>query len=43
MTFEIRWDKKAVEFLRKLHKPASRRIVQKIDEIKSNPERYLAS
>jgi len=41
MTFEIRWDKKAVEFLRKLDRSISKRIVQKVDEIRSDPKRYL--
>ena len=41
MTFEIRWDKKALEFLRKLDRLISKRIVQKVDQIKSDPGRYL--
>ena len=41
MTFEIRWDKKALEFLRKLDRSISKRIVQKVDQIKSDPRRYL--
>ena len=41
MIFEIRWDERVVEFLRKLDRPISRRIVQKVDGIKSDPKRYL--
>jgi len=41
MTFEIRWDKKALEFLRKLDRSTSKRIVQKVDGMKSDPRRYL--
>jgi mRNA interferase RelE/StbE len=41
MNFEIRWDEKAVEFLRKLDPPIARRIAQKVDRLKSDPEHYL--
>jgi mRNA interferase RelE/StbE len=41
MTFEIRWDKKAISFLRKLDEPISKRIAQKVDELKLGPERHL--
>ena len=41
MTFEIRWDKKAVEFLRKLDRSISKRIVRNVDGIRSDPKRYL--
>ena len=41
MTFEIRWDKKALEFVRKLDKHITKRMVQKVDELKSGPQRYL--
>ncbi|MEM2890859.1 MAG: type II toxin-antitoxin system RelE/ParE family toxin [Candidatus Hadarchaeum sp.] len=41
MTFEIRWDKKAIEVLRKLDASVSMRIVQKVDGIRSNPKRHL--
>jgi mRNA interferase RelE/StbE len=41
MTFEIRWDGKALESLRKLDKSVSKRIVQKVDELKLGPKRYL--
>ena len=40
-SFEIRWDKKAVEFLRKLNRSVSRRIVKKVDEMRCDPNRYL--
>ena len=41
MTFEIRWDKRALEFLRKLDRSTSKRIVKKVDEMKLDPKRYL--
>jgi len=42
MTFEIRWDKKALGVLRKLDVSISRRIVRKVDELKLNPKRHLS-
>lgn len=41
MNFNVRWDKKAIEVLRKLDASVSRRIVQKVDRIKSDPKRHL--
>jgi mRNA interferase RelE/StbE len=41
MIFEIRWDKKALAFLRRLDRHISDRIVRKVDGLKSDPKRYL--
>ena len=41
MTFEIRWDKKVRDFLRKQDKSVSHRIVKKMDEIRNEPMQYL--
>ena len=39
--FLIRWDKKAVEFLRKIDRKMARRIIKKMDEVAINPAHYL--
>ena len=39
--FLIRWDKKAVEFLRKMDRKTARRIIKKMDEVAINPAHYL--
>lgn len=41
MVFEIFWEPKALETLRKLPKQLSERIVLKVDAAKENPKRYL--
>ena len=41
MTFEVRWDRKAADFLRKQDKFISSRIEKKVDEIKSDPLQHL--
>lgn len=41
MSYEIRWDTKARDFLRTIDKGDARRIFQKIDSIKDNPKRFL--
>jgi mRNA interferase RelE/StbE len=41
MAFEVRWDKKAVHFLRKQDISISNRIVNKVDLIKENPAQHL--
>ena len=38
---EIVWKEKAIDFLRKLDKKDSERIVKKIDSIKENTWRYI--
>lgn len=39
--FLIRWDKKAVDFLRKLDKKTAIRIINKIEEVAENPKHYI--
>lgn len=41
MAFEIRWDTKARDFLRKADKQVANRIVKKVDAIKDSPELFL--
>lgn len=41
MTFEVRWDIKTLDFLRKSDKLTAERIVKKIDLVKENPELFL--
>ncbi|MFH1290087.1 MAG: type II toxin-antitoxin system RelE/ParE family toxin [Nanoarchaeota archaeon] len=42
MTTTIKWDPKAREFLRKLPKDISKRIIKKVDkDVKANVQRYL--
>ncbi|MEA3248455.1 MAG: type II toxin-antitoxin system RelE/ParE family toxin [Nanoarchaeota archaeon] len=43
MSVEIIWDDDAINFLRKLGKIISSRIVKKIKSIKLNPQRYIFS
>ena len=37
----IEWSKNAIDFLEKLNKEDSKRIVKKMDEIKENPIRFI--
>ena len=39
--FSIKWDKKAVEILRKIDKKETRRIIKKMNEVATNPIHYL--
>jgi len=39
--FSIRWDKKAVEFLRKIDRKIATRIIKKMNEVAVNPSHYL--
>ena len=41
MTYEIRWDKKAREFLQKQDKALAQRIVNKVGEVANDPSFYL--
>jgi len=41
MSVKIIWYKKSLDFLRKMNKFESERIVRKIKAIKNNPERYI--
>ena len=41
MSYEINWDEKAREFLRKLHPPDARRIIKKVNAIADEPLHYL--
>ncbi len=41
MAFEIHWDKKAREFLRKMDKSAAAQIIKRVDLIKDNPLPFL--
>lgn len=41
MSYEIRWDKKALDFLRKLDKLDAVRIIKKVDSIKEYPKHFL--
>ena len=41
MSFSIEWDENALDFLRKLPKSVSERIIDKVDSIKENPFRSL--
>ena len=41
MSVKIIWYKKSLNFLRKMNKLESERIVRKIKAIKNNPERYI--
>ncbi len=41
MSYEIDWDEKAREFLRKLHPPDAKRIIKKINSIVNEPHHYL--
>ena len=39
--FSIRWDKKAVDFLRNLDRKTAVRIINKIEKVAENPIHYL--
>jgi mRNA interferase RelE/StbE len=41
MSFSIEWDKNSSKFLYKLEKQIAKRILEKLDEVKENPFRYL--
>ena len=41
MNYEIFWDEKAREFLRKLHPPDAQRIIKKVNAIANEPFHYL--
>ncbi|MEK6899771.1 MAG: type II toxin-antitoxin system RelE/ParE family toxin [Nanoarchaeota archaeon] len=41
MSYEISWDEKAREFLRKLHPPDAKRIIKKVNAIADEPLHYL--
>jgi len=41
MTFSVEWSPKAVRALSKLEKNLIKRILQKVENIKENPEPYL--
>jgi len=41
MTFEVRWDKKVMDFLRKQDKSIASRIVKKVDGISKEPMQHL--
>jgi len=43
MGIKVIWDDEAINFLRRLDKNISSRIVKKIKEIRSNPMRYIFS
>ena len=41
MIYEIIWDDKARDFLRKIHKVEAQRIIKKVNSIVSDPRHYL--
>ncbi len=41
MSYEIIWDDKARNFLRKIHKDDAKRIVKKVNSIVEDPKHYL--
>lgn len=41
MSFSIEWDKKVLDYLKKLPKDISERIFQKVESIKENPFHFL--
>lgn len=41
MAFDVFWEPRALEALRKLPKHIAKRIVLKVDAAKENPKRYL--
>ena len=43
MTYQITWDEKTRDFLRKLNKPDAQRIVKKVNSIVEDPQHYLES
>jgi len=43
MSYEIIWDDKARDFLRKIHKDDAKRIIKKVNSIVEDPRHYLES
>ena len=41
MTYSIEWDESALDYLRKLQKDISERIINKVELLKDNPFRFL--
>jgi len=41
MSFAIEWDQKAFKFLDKLQKDVAERILDKLEEVREDPFRYL--
>jgi len=41
MIYEIQWDEKARDFLRKLHPEDAQRIIKKVNSITEDPRHYL--
>lgn len=41
MSYEVIWDDKARDFLRKIHKDDAQRIVKKVNGIVDDPRHYL--
>ena len=41
MSYSIEWDKKPKKFLNNLQRDIAERILNKLDEVKENPFRYL--
>ena len=41
MSYEIIWDKKALDFLRKIHKDDAKRVIKKVNSIVDDPKHYL--
>ncbi len=41
MSYEIVWDDKVREFLRKIHPPDAKRIINKVKNIVNDPHHYL--
>lgn len=41
MNYDITWDTKAQDFLRKIHKPDAKRIIKKVNSITDDPRHYL--
>jgi mRNA interferase RelE/StbE len=41
MNYKIIWDKKAIEFLRKISKEDNKKIIKKVNSIVDNPKHYL--
>lgn len=41
MNYNIAWDEKAREFLRKIHPPDAQRIIKKVNSIVDEPFHYL--
>lgn len=41
MNYEVVWDDKARDFLRKIHKDDAKRIIKKVNSITDDPKHYL--